>query len=103
MQLSRDSLKRAKQEMYRDPIETSMVSNLKIALVSPNKGTMNHVRSLLSDDTCPGLIMVPGGVEQAARVAEQERPDALIVEVTNHDETDPPCSNRLPRAIPGWA
>ena len=74
--------------MFRDPIETSMATNLKIALVSPHKGTVDHVRSLLSDISGGGLTMTPGGVEQAARIAEQERPDVLIVEGTNHDETD---------------
>ncbi len=73
--------------MFRDPIETSMATNLKIALVSPNKGTVDHVRSLLNGD-CEALIVAPGGVEQATRVAEQERPDVLIVEGASHDETD---------------
>jgi len=66
--------------MFRDAVEKSMVTNLKLAVIA-QKPTMEHVcTSLQGWDGSLQIVRHPGGVEQTGRVVEHENPDLLIVE-----------------------
>ena len=90
--------------MHRDSIERQMVTNLKIAIVSPNVTTIEHLRDLLTAwDSGLRLTAVPGGVEQVGRVADQEHPDVLLVEGVRHDQEELAALERVTPRFPNMA
>jgi pilus assembly protein CpaE len=75
--------------MHRDSLDKSMVTNLKIAIVSADQNMTKYLRGLLLGwDGTLRLTLHPGGVEQAGRIADQEHPDVLIIEGVRHDEEE---------------
>jgi len=75
--------------MFRDAVEKSMVTNLKIAVVVQDKATMEHVcGTLQSWNGSLRIIRHPGGVEQTGRVVEHEHPNVLIVESVHGTEEE---------------
>lgn len=75
--------------MHRDPIASNRPPALKIAIISAHTATMESLRALAHEwDASSRIATVCGGVEQAARVAEQERPDVLLIEGVRHDEEE---------------
>lgn len=90
--------------MHRDSIENQVVTNLKIGIVSPNIGSVEHLRSLLTGwDSSLRLTTALGGVEQAGRVADQEHPDVLLVEGTRNDEEELIALERVAPRYPDMA
>lgn len=75
--------------MHRDSVEKNVITCMKISIVSPNKNTMESLRTLLHGwDGSLRLTVTAGGTELAGRVADQEHPDVLIVESVRHDEEE---------------
>jgi pilus assembly protein CpaE len=74
--------------MHRDPLEAVIAANLKIVLVSRSRETTELFRSSLQGSGQALHRVVEGGAEQARLVAEKERPDALVIEGTRHDESE---------------
>lgn len=75
--------------MHRDSLESALVSNLKIAIVSPRQKTRTALSlALAGAGRDPAFTLVDGGVEQAWRVIEQEEPDVLLIEGREHDESE---------------
>jgi pilus assembly protein CpaE len=75
--------------MHRDPITTTLATDLRIAAISPQPQTLETLRNLIDTGTRSGnLVLVPGTSEAAAAVASKERPDVLVVEGTRHDASD---------------
>jgi len=67
--------------MFRDAVEKTMVTNLKIAVIAQERPTMEHVcASLQAWDSSLRIMRHPGGIEQIGRVVEHDNPDVLIVE-----------------------
>jgi pilus assembly protein CpaE len=90
--------------MHRDPIETSKVANLKIAMVSPDVSTLEQLRELLTGwDASLHLTAVRGGVEQIGRIAEQEHPDLVLVEGVRHDGDELAALERVTPRFPSMA
>lgn len=90
--------------MHRDPVENNMVTNLKIAIVSPTTSTMEDLRTLLHNwDGSMRLTASQGGVEQAGRIADQEHPDVLIVEGVRDDEEELLALERVTPRYPNIA
>jgi pilus assembly protein CpaE len=76
-------------DVQRDPVASTIASRLKLAIVSPNEATMRHlVEMLRAWNPGHGTTAYQGGIEQLGRIAEQERPDVMIVEGVraDHDE-----------------
>src|SRR5258708_3300784 len=75
--------------MNRDPIQPSTVVKLKIAILATQRRTIEHVRNLLEGwDNSLALTLHPGGAPLAARIAEQERPDVMLIEGERHDTSE---------------
>jgi pilus assembly protein CpaE len=90
--------------MHRDSIESQMVTNLKIGIVSPNSGSVEYLRTLLNGwNSSLRLTTTLGGVEHVARVADQEHPDVLVVEGTRHDEEELIALERVTPRYPNMA
>jgi pilus assembly protein CpaE len=90
--------------MHRESIEASMVSKLKIAIVSPHKATIEHLRALLQGwDSSLRVAAVAGGVEQVGRLADSEHPDVLLVEGVRHDEEEIAALERITPRYPAMA
>jgi pilus assembly protein CpaE len=90
--------------MHRDSIEVQMVTNLKIGIVSPNIGSVEHLRALLNGwDSSLRVTATAGGVEQVGRVADQEHPDVLLVEGTRHDQEELIALERVAPRYPNMA
>lgn len=90
--------------MQRDAIHETMVVSLKIAVVTPYAATVEQVRGLLERWDGPlSLTPVTGGVDQAARAAEQAQPDVLIVEGVRHDAEELALLERIAPRHPAMA
>jgi pilus assembly protein CpaE len=90
--------------MHRDSVEKSMVANLKIAIVSPDKRTMEYLRALLHRwDGSLQFTMNPGEVEHAGRIADQEHPDVLIIEGVRPDNEELLALERVTPRHPNMA
>ncbi len=94
--------------MHRDAIQKAMQDevpgNMKVAIVSPNIGNVEHLRALLAGwDASLRLTVALGGVEQAGRVADQEHPDLLIVEGERRDEEELLALERVTPRYPSMA
>lgn len=67
--------------MKRDNFELREISTLKVALLSYSAGNLEHLRRMLSSwDGAAGVKGVEGDIEIASALAEQERPDVLVVD-----------------------
>lgn len=94
--------------MHRDAIHQAiheqLPGNMKVAIVSPNIGNLEHLRTLLASwDASLRLSTALGGVEQAGRIADQEHPDLLIVEGVRRDEEELTALERVTPRYPNLA
>jgi pilus assembly protein CpaE len=90
--------------MFRDAVEKSMVTNLKIAVIAQEKPTMEHVcASLQGWDGSLRIVRHAGGIEQTGRVVEHENPDVLIVEGIRGSEDELFALERVTPKHPGLA
>ena len=90
--------------MHRESVEKSVITKLKIAIVSRDKGTMEYLRAVLHNwDSSLQLMGSPGGVEQAGRVADEKHPDVLIIEGARRDEEELLALERVTPRHPNMA
>ena len=94
--------------MHRDAIQKvvqeELPGSMKVSIVSPNIGSIEHLRTLLSGwDASLRLSVALGGVEQAGRIADQEHPDLLIVEGVRRDEEELVALERVTPRFPTMA
>lgn len=67
--------------MKRDAFELREISTLKVALLSYSAGNLGTLREMLSAwDGAAGVMGVEGEIEIASTLAEQERPDVLVID-----------------------
>jgi pilus assembly protein CpaE len=90
--------------MQRDPIATSLVVNLKVAAVSPQRATLQHLGEVLQTwDGAAPPILVCADPQQALHTAEDERPDVLLVEGVSHDREELMMLEHLTHRHPAMA
>jgi pilus assembly protein CpaE len=90
--------------MHRDPIQATTLVKLKVAILAPQRATLEHVRDLLEAwDSSLVLTLHPGGAPLAARIAEQEHPDVMLIEGERHDYTEFAVLEPLTARHPGTA
>jgi pilus assembly protein CpaE len=90
--------------MHRDPIASSMAASLKIGIVSHHPAMLEHLHELLLGwNSLARVVGGPGGLEHAARLAEQEQPQVLLVEGLHHDQNELAALERLTARHPAMA
>jgi pilus assembly protein CpaE len=89
--------------MHRDPI-ANLTARMKIAVVSPQRATLEQVRAHI--EAWDGALQVTLHLhkpELAARAAEQDEPDVLLVESAGHDHAELEVFAPLVARHPGMA
>jgi len=81
-----------------------LTPSLKLVVLAPHSATLEHVRSLLQPaDASLGLTLHAGGAALAARVADQERPDVMVIGGERHDHADLRALEQLTARHPATA
>ena len=88
--------------MFTDRIDTRIVVELKVGVISRNRNTLDHVRTTLQSwDAAIKVMTTLGGVDQAWRIADEGKLDLLIVEGTRESDEDIVALERTLPRYPG--